>query len=64
MWAGLLLHFEALRGDGGVAPSPVGRVPVDVTPMPLGSKAAHDPHTGTETRMDEAELPRRDHKPI
>ena len=45
MWAGLLLHFEALRGDGSVAPSPVGHVLVDVSPMPLGTNAAHDPTT-------------------
>jgi len=39
-WCFLL---DVLRGDGSNAPSPVGHVLVDVSPMPLGTNAAHDP---------------------
>ncbi len=37
------LYFKALRGDGSSAPSPVGHLPLDVSPMPLGTNATHDP---------------------
>ena len=37
------LLFKALRGDGSHAPSPVGRVPVDGSAMPLRATATHDP---------------------
>ncbi|RUM48269.1 MAG: transposase [Hyperthermus sp.] len=37
------LLFKALRGDGSHAPSPAGHIPVDVSPMPLGTNATHDP---------------------
>ena len=36
------LLLKALRGDGSYAPSPAG-LNVDVSPMPLGMKATHDP---------------------
>jgi len=36
------LLLRALRGDGGAALSPAG-LPVDGSPMPLGSTATHDP---------------------
>jgi len=37
------LFFKALGGDGSIAPSPLGLLPVDGSPMPLGSTATHDP---------------------
>ena len=37
------LLFKALRGDGSHAPSPVGYTLLDVSPMPLETKATHDP---------------------
>jgi len=37
------LFFKALRGDGSNAPSPVGLVPLDGSPVPLSSTATHDP---------------------
>ncbi|OYT55717.1 MAG: transposase [Desulfurococcales archaeon ex4484_217_2] len=36
------LFLKALRGDGSHAPSPAG-LNVDVSPVPLGMKATHDP---------------------
>ena len=36
------LFFRALRGDGSNAPSPAGII-VDVSRVPFGTKAAHDP---------------------
>ncbi len=39
------LLLKALRGDGSSAPSPVGLIPVDVSPVPLGTNATHDPTT-------------------
>ena len=38
-----LIIGRALRGDGSVAPSPAGFTPLDVSPMPLGTNATHDP---------------------
>ncbi|MEB3851193.1 MAG: transposase [Desulfurococcales archaeon] len=37
------LYLKALRGDGSIAPSPIGLVPLDGSPVPLGSTATHDP---------------------
>jgi len=37
------LLFKALRGNGSNAPSPAGLIPVDGSPMPLGSTAACEP---------------------
>ncbi len=37
------LLLRALRGDGSSAPSPAWPIPVDGSPMPLGSTATHDP---------------------
>jgi len=37
------LLLKALRGDGSHAPSPVGHLPLDGSPIPLGSTATHDP---------------------
>ncbi len=36
------LFLKALRGDGSLAPSPVG-LNVDVSRMPFGTNATHDP---------------------
>ena len=36
------LFLKALRDDGSIAPSPAG-LNVDVSPVPLGMKATHDP---------------------
>ncbi len=37
------LFFKALGGDGSIAPSPRGLLPVDGSPVPLGSTATHEP---------------------
>ena len=34
--------LKALQGDGSYAPSPVG-LSLDVSPIPLGTNATHDP---------------------
>ena len=39
------LLLKALRGNGSNAPNPVGHTLLDVSPIPLGTKAAHDPIT-------------------
>ena len=36
-------HANGLLGDGCSTPSPVGSTPIDVTRMPFGSEATHDP---------------------
>ncbi len=39
------LLLKTLRGDGSIAPSPVGYALLDGSPVPLGSTATHDPIT-------------------
>jgi len=44
--------------DGSNAPSYMGDYVVDVSPVPLGMKAAHDPIVVKKETMGEVEVPR------
>ena len=41
------LLFKALQDDGSNAPSSVGHLPLDESPVLLGSTTTHDPHNPT-----------------
>ena len=60
------LFFKALGGDGSIAPSPRGLLPVDGSPVPLGSTATHEPieiQRSLWARWKSLDA-MRDHKPI